>query len=110
VKCFPCDGAGSNREPTATERENCRAHLETEVAVVDPEVVVSTGKHATATMLAFDGRELDGFLDAVLEPVALDAFDVTLLPLLHPSYQDVWLSRLGYTDAEYREAIRARLP
>jgi uracil-DNA glycosylase family 4 len=110
VKCFPCDGAGSNREPTAAERANCRSHLETELDEIDPEVVVSTGKHATATMLAFDGRELDGFLDSVLEPVALGAFDVTLLPLLHPSYQDVWLSRLGYTDAEYREAIRTRLP
>ncbi|QIB72980.1 uracil-DNA glycosylase [Halogeometricum borinquense] len=110
VKCFPCDGDGSNREPTATERANCRMHLETELDAIEPEVVVSTGKHATATMLAFDGRELDGFLDTVLDPVELDAFDVMLLPLLHPSYQDVWLSRLGYTESEYREAIRERLP
>ncbi|RYJ14974.1 uracil-DNA glycosylase [Halogeometricum borinquense] len=110
VKCVPCDGDGSNREPTATERANCRTHLDTELDAIEPEVVVSTGKHATATMLAFDGRELDGFLDTVLDSVELDAFDVMLLPLLHPSYQDVWLSRLGYTESEYREAIRERLP
>lgn len=110
VKCFPCDGEGSNREPTDEERANCRTHLETELDAIEPDVVVSTGKHATTTMLAFDGRTLDGFVDSILEPVELGAFDATLLPLLHPSYQDVWLSRLGYTDEEYREAIRARLP
>jgi uracil-DNA glycosylase family 4 len=111
VKCFPREEGGeSNREPTAEERANCRAHLEAELERVAPEVVVTTGKHATATMLAFDGRSLDGFLDAVLEPVELDAFDATLLPVLHPSYQDVWVSRLGFSPEEYEAAIRERLP
>jgi len=106
VKCFPCDGAGSNREPTAQERENCRAHLERELDTVEPAVVVATGKHATASALALDGRELDGFVDSILEPVDLDAVDATLLPILHPSYQDVWRARLGYDDGEYRAAVR----
>jgi uracil-DNA glycosylase family 4 len=110
VKCFPCDGEGSNRQPTAAERRNCRDHLETELARVDPAAVVATGAHATRSVLALDGRSLDGFLDAVLDPVDLDAVDATLLPILHPSYQEVWLSRLGYTDAEYEAAIRDRLP
>jgi uracil-DNA glycosylase family 4 len=110
VKCFPCDGEGSNREPTPAERRTCRGHLETELGRVDPAVVVATGKHATQSVLALDGRALDGFLDAVLEPVDLDAADATLLPILHPSYQEVWLSRLGYTDDEYEAAIRERLP
>ncbi|SFF80575.1 uracil-DNA glycosylase, family 4 [Halopelagius inordinatus] len=111
VKCFPCDESGeTNREPTAEERANCRAHLETELERVEPAVVVATGKHATKTMLAFDGKSLDGFVDSVLEPVELAAFDATLLPILHPSYQDVWVSRLGYSPAEYEAAIRERLP
>ena len=112
VKCFPSDeGDGeSNREPTRDELDNCRRHLETELAQVDPTVVVATGKHATETMLAFEGREVDGFLDTVLDPVDCPSLGVTLLPLLHPSYQEVWLSRLGYTPEEYRDAIAARLP
>lgn len=110
VKCFPSDGDGSNREPTATELSNCRAHLETELEAVDPPVVVATGKHATETMLAFEGRAVDGFLDTVLDAIACPTLGVTLLPILHPSYQEVWLSRLGYTDDEYREALADRLP
>lgn len=113
VKCFPRDenqNGETNREPTAEERANCRVHLETELERVEPEVVVATGKHATKTMLAFDGKSLDGFVDSVLEPVELEAFGVTLLSVLHPSYQDVWVSRLGYSPEEYEAAIRERLP
>ncbi|EJN59685.1 uracil-DNA glycosylase [Halogranum rubrum] len=110
VKCFPGDGDGSNREPTRAELDNCRGHLETELAWVDPAVVVATGKHATETILAFEGTEVDGFLDSVLDPVDCPSLGVTLLPILHPSYQEVWLSRLGYTADEYRDEIAARLP
>ncbi|WP_101295211.1 uracil-DNA glycosylase [Halegenticoccus soli] len=110
VKCFPRGDGGSNREPTRAELENCRTHLEAEIEAVDPAVVVATGKHATRTVLAFEGRDLDGFLDAVLDPVDCPALGVRLLPILHPSYQEVWLSRLGYAPEEYREAIASHLP
>jgi uracil-DNA glycosylase family 4 len=105
VKCFPCDGAGSNREPTPTERANCREHLRTEIETVAPDVIVATGKHATASALALDGRGLDGFIERVLEPTELAQANATLLPILHPSYQDVWRARLGYDDGEYRAAV-----
>jgi uracil-DNA glycosylase family 4 len=110
VKCFPSDGAGSNREPTAEERSNCRPHLLAEVESVAPEVVVATGKHATQSLLAVEGASLEGFLDAVLDPRPLPSLETTLLPLLHPSYQAVWLSRLGLDEATYRERIAAALP
>jgi len=112
VKCFPADpeDLSTNREPTAAERERCRDHLLAELDVVDPSVVVPTGNHATASLFAAGGRALDGFLDSVLTPVSLPDLDVTALPLLHPSYQDVWRSRLGYEDAAaYRAAVEDRL-
>ena len=40
VRCRPPD----NRDPTRDERENCRGYLEREIAVVDPELVVTLGK------------------------------------------------------------------
>lgn len=109
VKCFPCDGSGSNREPTAEERANCRPYLRTEIDQVDPDWVVTTGTHATQTVLAVDDRRVDGFLDLVLEPLDSPTLGVRVLPLLHPSYLEVWRSRLGYTEAEYLAAIRDRL-
>ncbi|AFO55797.1 uracil-DNA glycosylase family protein [Natrinema sp. J7-2] len=107
VKCFPADPEDptSNREPTPEERENCRPHLLTELEQVEPAVVLATGKHATKTVLSAEGRDLEGFVDSVLEPVRCDRLEVWLVPILHPSYQDVWIGRLGYDREEYLAAI-----
>jgi uracil-DNA glycosylase family 4 len=105
VKCFPEGEDGSNREPTAKERSNCRSYLEREIRDIEPRAVVATGKHATTSLLATEDRSIDGFLDSILDPVALDSLDTTLVPILHPSYQEVWLSRLDYTRESYLDAI-----
>lgn len=105
VNCFPGDGDGGNREPTQAELANCRPLLERELAVVDPAVVLPTGRHATGTVFTLDGRDLDGFLETVLDPIASPALGATVVPLLHPSYRDVWAARLGYEGEEYREAV-----
>ena len=110
VKCFPEDEEESNREPTPTERENCRPHLRTEIDRVEPRVVIPTGKHATISVLAFEDRTVDGFLELVGQPVDCPTLGVTALPILHPSYEEVWRSRLGYDADEYRELIANRLP
>jgi len=109
VKCFPADGEGGNREPTPEERANCRPYLREEIEGVDPAVVVPTGKHATLSVLALAGAEIEGFLDSVLEPRECPPLDTVVLPILHPSYQDVWIGRLGHTPESYREALQAAL-
>ena len=109
VKCFPADGEGSNREPTAGERANCRPYLREEVETVDPAAVVATGKHATRSVLAMVDRDLGSFLDSVLDPVDLPALSTTLVPILHPSYQDVWIGRIGHTSDSYRAALAETL-
>jgi len=110
VKCFPPsdDGGESNREPTAAERANCRPYLLAELDAVAPDCVVATGRHATESLLAATDRSLDGFLEAVLEPVETDRLP-PVLPVLHPSYREVWIPRLGYDDDGYRRAMRAAL-
>jgi DNA polymerase len=121
VKCFPCerrgvdgdaadgDGGGppTNREPTAAELANCRPYLLDEVETVAPDWVLATGKHATRSLFAAADRPVEGFLDLVLDPVGLEGLDPPVLPLLHPSYQEVWLSRLGHTRESYLREIRA---
>lgn len=106
VKCFPSNGEGSNREPTAEERANCRPYLVREIEQIAPVCVVATGKHATQSLLAVEGREVDGFLDTIFEPIACQTLCAPVLPILHPSYQEVWISRLGYTYESYLDAIR----
>ena len=107
VKCFPADPEDptTNREPTAEERANCRPYLREEIATVAPRAVVPTGKHATQSILSLEGIDTDSFLDAVLEPMDCPTLGTTAVPLLHPSYQEVWLSRLGYDREGYVAAI-----
>ncbi|MDG5758237.1 uracil-DNA glycosylase [Natronococcus sp. A-GB1] len=111
VKCFPAseEDPTSNREPTDEERANCRAHLVTEVETLEPNVVLATGKHATKSVLAAEDRGLEGFIDSVLEPVRCETLDTWLVPILHPSYQDVWIVRMGYEPEEYLAEIGATL-
>lgn len=105
VKCFPRDQDGSNREPTTHERDTCFTHLRSELDQVAPQVVVSTGRIPTETVLAHEGRHVSGFVDIVLEPQSCPRLDVVLLPIFHPAYQHVWISRAGYDDATYRAEL-----
>jgi len=103
VKCHP----PGNRDPTDEELATCRPHLREQVETVAPRAVLPTGTHATATAFALDGTEVDGFLDTVLDPRESETLGVPVVPLLHPSYQEVWLSRLGYTYDAYIDALAA---
>ena len=109
VKCLPSDGSGGNREPTSAELDTCFTHLRAELEQVEPTALVTTGKHATQIVLEQEGLELSGFVDAVLEPVSCPGLGTTALPILHPAYQHVWRSRLGYDADEYVEAIGSAL-
>lgn len=67
VRCRPPE----NRDPTATERANCRKYLESEIKTVDPEVIVTLGKVPSENLLersvavtneadSFDTLDIDG--------------------------------------------------
>lgn len=105
VRCHP----EGNRDPTAAELDNCRPYLRKEIEAIEPQAVVTTGKHATESVLAIEGETIDGFLDSVLDPKQCPSLGGTVVPILHPSYQEVWISRLGYDREEYVEAIRETL-
>jgi DNA polymerase len=122
VKCFPSAAvpAGDpeaaaaldrpphetdNREPSPEERANCRSYLRREIEQVAPECVLATGKHATQSLLAVEDRTVEGFLDLVLEVQPCPTLGVPVLPVFHPSYQEVWISRLGHDRASYLAAV-----
>ncbi|MCL9812305.1 uracil-DNA glycosylase [Natranaeroarchaeum aerophilus] len=109
VKCFPEAEDGSNREPTDEECRTCRRHLDTELDRIDPDVIVPAGKHASRSVFALADRSLDGFLDCVLDPVESASIEPAVLPILHPSYQDIWIARLGYESDEYVATFAERL-
>ena len=46
VRCNPRDERGRNRDPRAAEIDNCRRHLEAEIAMVRPRIIVCLGAMA----------------------------------------------------------------
>jgi uracil-DNA glycosylase family 4 len=91
TKCFPgpsTSGKG-DRAPTAAEVALCGGHLDGEIAVVRPELVLALGRLAAQTLV---GRKpLDDLVGALWEAErAGQRFRV--LPLPHPSGVSRWLN------------------
>jgi len=74
VKCRPPD----NRDPKKDEINMCNPYLEKQIELLDPEVVVSLGNHATETLVGEKGiGDLHG--------TELDYDGRTLIPMYHPA-------------------------
>ena len=80
VRCNPRDECGRNRDPLADEIDNCRKHLEAEIAMVQPRIIVCLG--------AMAWRQLAG-RDAPFDPMrphALQRNGAIVYPMYHPGY------------------------
>ncbi len=99
VRCNPRDERGCNRDPVASEIENCRRHLDAEIAIVRPRIIVCLG--------AMAWRRLAG-RDAPFEPTrpnVLQRDGAILYPMYHPGY----VIRGAYKARRYaRDFLRLR--
>ena len=92
IRCFPGRDpkAGGDRVPDATEIANCAKHLDREIALLRPELVIAVGTLASKTLLGI--AELK---DAVGRAHRLTraghTFDVVVLP--HPSGRSTWTNK-----------------
>ena len=88
-RCFPGKGkGGGDRVPDAGEIERCSKHMETEVKLLSPALVIPVGKLAIAQLYP----DLDKLTEIIGEPrrgtLAGKSFDVIALP--HPSGASTW--------------------
>jgi DNA polymerase len=93
VRCNPRDARGRNRDPTAREISNCRIHLEAELEIVRPRMVVGLGRIAW--------REIAG-RDAPFTPRearAIRGGGRRLFPMYHPAY----VIRGAYSERAYAD-------
>ncbi|MEA2647755.1 MAG: uracil-DNA glycosylase [Candidatus Binataceae bacterium] len=96
VRCNPRDARGRNRDPDALEIANCRSHLQAELALAQPRLVVALGRIAW--------RELAGRA-APFSPVdalPLRSGNRWLFPMYHPAY----VIRGSYTERHYARDFR----
>jgi DNA polymerase len=76
VKFRPPD----NRDPTPTEKEQCRPWLERELDLIRPRIIVPLGRHALAHFLPdLTISEAHG------RPFTIDARTTTIFPIYHPA-------------------------
>jgi uracil-DNA glycosylase len=92
IRCFPGRDpkAGGDRVPDANEVANCAGHLDREIALLRPELIIAVGTLASKTLLGI--AELK---DAVGRVHRLDraghTTDVIVLP--HPSGRSTWTNK-----------------
>lgn len=92
IRCFPGRDpkAGGDRVPDATEIANCARHLDREIAMLRPELIIAVGTLASKQLL--DIAELKHAVGRVHRITrAGQTFDIVVLP--HPSGRSTWTNK-----------------
>ena len=93
TKCFPgrASSGKGDRAPSRREVELCRAHLDTELRWVRPELILPLGRLAIGTMLSSSRRDALASIVGDAYPAEYPAAGAALvLPLPHPSGVSRW--------------------
>lgn len=94
TKCFPgkaVQGKG-DRAPSRAEIALCNDHLEMELALVRPEIIVTLGKMAASRIIPGANRMSLADLVGTLAEVDVPHGHLTVVPLPHPSGVSRWLN------------------
>ena len=87
-RCFPGKrAAGGDRVPDPDEIDNCSGWLKTEMALLQPALVIAVGKLAIRQFILCE--KLDAVIGSVF-PVAYAGYRFDLVPLPHPSGASPW--------------------
>ncbi len=92
IRCFPGKDpkSGGDRVPLPAEIANCSAHLDAEIRILAPELIIAVGSLAAQQLIgASELRAIVGRLHRVKR--AGKSFDVVVLP--HPSGRSTWLNK-----------------
>jgi len=84
VKCRPPE----NRDPLPIEVEICTPYFNRQIKIIQPEIIVSLGRHATSYVLSEAGfKEVVGItkLRGKVYSVKLSGLSVSVLPTFHPA-------------------------
>src|ERR1700682_2164109 len=96
TKCFPGKGTGGgDRRPSRAEVDLCRSHLDRQLALIKPDLLIVVGGLAHERFLP--GRPLDHLVGRVFDLSGKEVSTRTqarpvLVPLPHPSGASRWLN------------------
>ncbi len=107
TKCFPgpaISGGKGDRPPSAKEIALCSGHLDREMALVRPEIVVSLGRMAAERLDLTARKQSLAELVGSVRPAERAGHAFRLIPLPHPSGVSRWLN-----DPAHRARLDAAL-
>lgn len=91
IRCFPGkDPQGGDRVPDPTEIANCATHLDREIALLQPELIIAVGTLASQQLIGI-AQLKDAVGKMHRGKRAGHSFDVIVLP--HPSGRSTWLNK-----------------
>ncbi|HET7437772.1 MAG TPA: uracil-DNA glycosylase family protein [Thermoanaerobaculia bacterium] len=110
IRCFPGRDpkAGGDRVPDANEIARCAAHLDRELAMLRPELVIAVGTLASMQLVGIAQlKDAVGRVHRVTR--ARHSFDLVVLP--HPSGRSTWMNKPAHQAlfAASMEIIRKRM-
>lgn len=112
TKCFPGKGTGGgDRRPSRVEVDLCRPHLDRQLALIKPELLILVGSLAHERFLP--GYPLDALVGRVFDASGQEVAGRTtppphLVPLPHPSGASRWLNDAGNRALLDRALLRLR--
>lgn len=92
IRCFPGrdEKAGGDRVPAPEEIANCAAHLDREIAILGPKLVIAVGTLAAQQLIGI--AKLNDAVGRIHRATrAGRTFDVVVLP--HPSGRSTWTNK-----------------
>jgi uracil-DNA glycosylase len=92
IRCFPGKDAkaGGDRVPDPEEIARCGTHLDREIAILKPELIIAVGTLASMQLVGIAQlKDAVGTIHRASR--AGEAFDVIVLP--HPSGRSTWLNK-----------------
>ena len=97
TKCYPGKAAGGkgDRVPSAAEISLCHDHLEREIALVQPELIVTLGRLAAVALIPGARKLALGELVGAMRRVDLGYGEIPIVPLPHPSGVSRWRNDPG---------------
>lgn len=96
TKCFPGParhGGQGDRPPSATEIGFCRKHLDREIALVQPEIVLALGRMSAERLDPTVRGQALAEVVGTLRPAERAGHAFLMLPLPHPSGVSRWLNQ-----------------
>ena len=96
TKCFPGParhGGKGDRPPSATEIGFCREHLDREIALVQPEIVLALGRMSAERLDPTVRGQALADVVGTLRPAERAGHTFMVLPLPHPSGVSRWLNQ-----------------